>query len=331
MSEQISQLQQVGLELADAAGDATTTFSRGMIVSKYTANPGKQSVARVPQVIGTKSIMRVTGPGPLDYDVSMDFPLDAGMTGTGGLGDILATLFGSDSPVNLGSGRYKHVFYILDSAILPWLNLFSTKDNVKKQILGWRADQIKFSFKSSDGHCMVSASGIAVNEQDYNSSTPFLAFSSQPLMIPAMTTTLTLAGTTILNIDEIDITLKNTNERFRPIRNSRVISQAYNKAVEIEIAMKGLNFSSETFRTAYKNITAGPAFVMTITDTATTPNVLNFRFPTTYVKAFEGPNISDTDLMKINMTLLSTGDNTNNTISVTNSYSVSYDTGAAIS
>jgi hypothetical protein len=70
------------------------------------------------------------------------------------------------------------------------------------------------------------------------------------------------------------------------------------------------------------------AFLLTIAQSTT--NSISFSFPQCNITSFEGPNISDADLMKINMTLLATGTLANEVITVANDYAFNYATGVAL-
>lgn len=325
MSENISQLQQVGVVLgASTYGTAAASFTRGLIVSNYTANPAAQTVDRVPEVRGSLATMRVTK-GPLDYEVTIGFPLDVSAVNAGGIGDFLASLMGTDTG-SVAGGTYTHRFTVSETALPPWLNLYSTKDYVPKQITGFRVNQIKISIKAGDGYIPVEVTGIAKDESDL-AAAQILTFASAPLIIPSNTTTFTVGGVAVDNFESVDITLKNEVERFRPVGSSRTIANGYRKAWSTEIAMAGLNFSSETQRTAYKNVTSS-AFNLVLTDSAS--KTFTVALPETYIKAFEGPNVADTDLMKINMTMFSTGTLANQYVELKNNYNLRYDTGASI-
>jgi hypothetical protein len=324
MSEQISQLQQIGVALASAYGTPSISFTRGLLASKYDANPGKQSVDRVPQVLGTKAIMRVTK-GPLDFDVSIDMPLDAGASAGAGIGDFLATLMGTDTATKAG-GLATHVFTFKEAALLPSLNLFSTKDAVHKQITGFIAQEIKFTIKSSDNFIPVSITGFAKDEEDL-AAAQTLAYSALPLIIPSDAATLKVGGASVANFEQIEISLKSEGERFRPVGLSRAIANIYSKTYRVEIKLTGLNFAAETQRIAYRDVTTS-SFELDIGPVFT--NDLHFAFPQCNITEFTGPNIADTDLMKINLTLLATGTLANQKVTIGNDYLINYSTGVAI-
>jgi len=282
MSENVSSLQQVGLELgAGNYGTAATSFARGLMVTSFTANPGAQSVDRVPEVKGTLGISRVTK-GPLDWDVSLGFPLDVSTTGGAGIGDFLASLMGTDTG-SLAGGVYTHKFTVAETALTPWLNLYSTKDYVPKQVSGFKCNSIKFSIKSSDGMIGVEVGGVAQGESDL-AATQTLTFAAAPLMIPSNVTTFTVGGTAVTNFESVDITLKSENDKFRALGTSRGITNAYRKAWSVEIALSGLNFASETQRTAYTNVTSS-AFNLVLTDSGS--KTISFVFPETHIKTVE--------------------------------------------
>jgi len=325
MADNVSVLQQVGVALgASTYGTAAVSFTRGLLATNFTANPASQTVERVPEVKGTYGINRVTK-GPLDYDVSLGFPLDVSVNAAGGIGDFLAALMGTDTG-SVNTGVYTHAFTVQESSLPCWLNLYSTKDYVPKQITGFRPSSIKFSIKSSDNFIPVEISGIAKDESDLVAAQT-LTMASAQLIVPSNVTTFTVGGSTVTNFESVDITLTNEIERFRPLSSDRTILNAYRKMWSVEIALSGLNFASSTQRSAYKDVTSS-AFSLTLTDSGA--KTLAFAFPECYIKSFEGPNVANTDLQKINMSLMATGTLANQTVTLKNTYANRYDTGAAI-
>lgn len=321
----ISALQQAGVALGAAPyGTAATSFARGLIVSSFTSNPAAQSVERVPEVRGTLGINRVTK-GPLDYEVSLGFPLDVSTNNAAGLGDFLAALMGTDTGT-VAAGVYTHKFTVSESSTPAYLNLYSTKDYVAKQVQGFRPTQIKVSLKSGDGFVPVEVSGKAQTESDL-AAAQTLTFPAAPLIVPSNVTAMSVGGLAVTNFDTCDITLKNEQEAFRPLSSSRNVGEVYRKAWSVEIALSGLNFASETQRTAYKDVTSS-AFLLTLTDSGA--KTITFAFPETYITAFEGPNVSDQDMLKINMTMMATGTLANQYVELKNTYTKRYDTGASI-
>ena len=326
MAEKISQLQAVAVGLGTSTyGTLSASFTRGLVVSKFDANPGKQSVARVPQVANTLGTLRVTK-GPLDYDATLGFPLDVGTAASASIGDFLACLMGSETG-SVAGGIYTHVFKVLESAVLPWLNLYSTKDIVRKQYVGFIPNQIKFSIKSSDGLIPVEVSGIYKDESDL-AATQTITFSTEPIIVPSNVTTITVGGSAVTNFEQVDITLKNEIDKFRPLSTDRTFANAFRKAWSVEIALTGLTFADDTERTKYKNVTTS-SFDLVLTDSDTTHS-LEFAFPQINYTAFTGPNINDQDLMKINLTGMATGTLANEVITLKNTYASLYTTGTAI-
>jgi hypothetical protein len=325
MSDCISQLQQSAVALGTSTyGTAAVSFARGLLVTNLTANPASQTVDRVPEVRGTLATTRVTK-GGLDYDVTLGFPLDVSATGAAGIGDFLAALMGSDAG-SVAGGVYTHAFTVSESSTPAYLNLYSTKDYVPKQIIGFRPTTIKFTIKEGDGFIPVEVVGIAKDESDLVAGQS-LTFAAMPLMLPSNITTITVGGAAATNFEQVTITLKNDIERFRTLGTTRTINNAYRKTWSTEIALAGLNFANETQRTAYKDVTAS-AFNLLLTDSGA--KTIQFAFPETHVKAFEGVNIADTDLLKINMTMFSTGTLANQVVTVKNTYAANYVSGLPI-
>lgn len=326
MSDVISQLQQCAVGLGTSTySTPSASFTRGLLVSQFTANPATQSVERVPEVSGSLRTGRVTK-GPLGYDVTIGMPLDVGSASSGGIGDFLAALMGTDTATSGGVGVGTHVFTVAETSTPPYLNLYSTKDAVAKQIQGFRPSQIKFSVKSGDGMCAVEVTGKAQTESDL-AAAQTLTFASVPLMVPSNVSAITVGGSAVTNFESVEITLKNEQEEFRPLSTSRTPANVYRKAWSANIALSGINFAAETQRTAYIGVTTS-AFALTLTDSGT--GSLAFAFPQVNITSFEGPNVADTDLMKINMGLMATGTLSAETITLRNAYTTNYGTGIAI-
>ena len=326
MSQDVSALQQIGVELGSGTyGTASSSFTRGLLAGSL-ANNMTQSVDRVPEVSGSLATRRV-GKGPLDFETSLSTFLDVGSNLSAGIGDFLAALMGTDTG-SLAAGVYTHKFTVSESAYPPWLNIYSTKDYVPKQILGFAPSQIKFSIKAGESWIPVEISGSSKDEADLVAAQT-LTYASAPLMVPSNITALTIGGTNVLCTDyeSIDITLKNEQEKKRVLCNSRTGVRPVRKGWSVEIAIAGFNPQSETLRTAFKDVTAS-SFGLTLTDSGS--KTIQFAFPETYAKSYEGPSISDQDLLKVNVAMIATGTLANQYIEIKNSYAKNYGTGVTI-
>jgi hypothetical protein len=321
----ISQLHQMGVALGSGTyGDATVAFTRGMLVSALTMNPAKQTVQPINEVRGNLSIRRVTQ-GGLDYDGSLSFPMDVGDATSASIGDFIAALLGLDTGTSLGGSLYKHRLQVLDTATPPWLNLWSDKDAVLRQYKGFRPASIKISMKAGDGQISCEVSGLYKDEADLAAQT--LAFSTCPLLLPHNVVTFTVGGASVTNFDTCDIEIATTQEAFRALGNSRVVNNVYRKDVKVEVSLSGIAFADETERAKYKANTTSSLGIK-VTDSAA--NYLELVAPETYWTAFEGPNVSGTDLLKVSGKHLVTGALANWYFDLKNAYSKRYDTGAAI-
>jgi hypothetical protein len=322
----VGALSKVGVALgASSYGTAASSFTRGLLVSSFTANPGSQSVDRVPEVGGTFRTRRVTK-GPIDYEASLGFALDVGDAASAGIGDFLACLMGTDTGTLVAGPKYKHKFTTSASAVPAWLNLWSDKDDVFKQICGYRPNSIKVTINSGEGQSKVEVGGIAKTESDLNSDQT-LVFSDEPLILASQATAFTVGGSTVTNFDSAEFTFSIDAERFRAISSSRDITNAYKKSLRCQCALSGLTFGTETERAKFK-ATSSSSLVLTLTDPNS--NYITFNFSEAYWSGFEGPNIDDTGLLKMSGTLMATGDPANIWVEIQNTYDKRYDTGATI-
>lgn len=321
----ISKLSKVGVALGSGTyGDAALAFTRGLLVSSFVANPGKQTVEPVNEVRGDLSIRRITQ-GGIDYDASLAFPLDVGDATSASIGDFIAALLGKDTGTNLGGSLYKHRLQVENTDVPPWLNLWSDKDATLRQYKGFRPASIKISMKAGEGQASCEVSGAFKDESDLAAQT--LVFSAAPLLLPSNVLTFTVGGATVTNYDTCDIEITTAQERFRNLGNSRVVKNIHRKDVKVEVSMSGLAFTDETERAKYKANTASSLGIK-IADSAN--NYLELVAPETYWTAFEGPNISGEDMLKTSGKHLVTGALANWYFDLQNAYSKRYDTGATI-
>ena len=304
MAGESGKLKHVGIELgAGAFGSASAAFTHGLCCTSFNCNP-KTSVEPIPEVRGKLSTVRVTRNAAIDYDAALVFPLDVGDLASGNIGHFLQSILGTD--IIGGSGPYQHKFTRADTSEPTWFNLYSDKDATEKQYAGFRANSVKFTLTSGEGQIPVEVGGIVQGESALGGAQS-LVFSASPILTPQQATTLTIASSPITNFESIEITIARTNERFRAVGSSRLINNQYTRDFRIDIALSGINFASETERDKFK---ASPgtasAFNMILTDSAS--NYLHFYFPELYYTLFDGPDINDTELLKISVSQIVTGD-----------------------
>lgn len=326
MTLETGKLQAVALALnSSTIGSLTTAFTRALLVSEFIANQ-EQKVEPVPEVRGSLAVRRVTK-GIVDYKPKMKFALDSGDADSAGIGDFLASLIGTEAGSNLTGGFYGHKFTLKESVEPTMFNLYSTKDSVNKQYVGFRAGSLKLSMKASDAVITCEVDGIAKDESDLTAAQT-LAYCDEELLTPHMATVFTLGGATIDSVESLDITIKREQEGIHTIGSTRTIGAlASGKQFSIEIAMNGLTFADDTERAKFKAVTSS-SFVLKLQDAA--GNFIHFYFPAINYTTWDGPSITESDLMRTNAVAIVTGDPANWYIDLKNKYGSRYDTGAAI-
>ncbi|MFA6198648.1 MAG: phage tail tube protein [Patescibacteria group bacterium] len=301
----VSKLQQVGLKVGGTTAYATasTTFTRGLLVRTFDVNPtdGAAPVSEVRSKFGPNRV----GLPMIDFDAAITFPLDVGDNASGNIGDFLNGVFGTDAVS--GTGPYLHTFSRNDTALPKYLNLYSDKDIDNKQYTGFRTEQVKFTIDAGSPEIGVEISGVFKDESEY-AGAQTLTYSGSPLLLPSQATTLTLAGNAVTTFSKIEITVKRTLERFHAVGSSRRISNAYSKDFSIDIACEGLDFTAETERDKFIAGTS-TAFNLILTDS--NANYLRFNLPTVYYQSWKGPDINDSELLKVNLVGFATGDSYN--------------------
>ncbi|MEO0205870.1 MAG: phage tail tube protein, partial [candidate division WOR-3 bacterium] len=247
-----------------------------------------------------------------------------GSAGSGGIGDFLASIYGDETGSIPESGKYLHVFSLLESAFPPWFNLWSDKDAVSKQVVGFRCGSLKFTIDGKEGQIPVEVEGISKSESNLSSQT--LTFSDKQIVIPSNATTVKLGGSTV-DLESIEITIEREQEGINTVGTSRDISTLISgKTFKISFALSGLAFSNETERTKFKNV-GSSSLELKIEDDAGW--YLHFDFPEIYYTAFEGPSISDTDVLRVSLNGMVTGED--HSISLLNDYQYKYTDGTLIS
>ncbi len=295
----VSRLQKVGLALgASTFGTASGAFTRGLLVSEFNVTPSG-GAGRVAEVRGTLATNRISIP-PLDYDVSMKMPLDLGDASSANIGDILLNIMGTDTVA--GSNPYTHTFTREDSATPDWHNLYSDKNAVNKEYRGFRANSVKFSIKGDASQIDVDVAGLLMTADDL-AGTQSLTFSGSPLVLPSQASTFTIGGSAVANFDSVEITIFREYQRFHPIGNSRVITNAYGKTYGIDVALQGLDFANETERAKFLAATSS-SLNLILTDANSM--YLRFNLPEVYYSSWEDPAIADTDLLRVSAGMIVT-------------------------
>ena len=182
--ELVSRLHKVGVALGSGNyGTASGSFTRGLIVTEYAVDQA-QTVEPKPDNRGALNIRRVSK-GPLEYKATLNFHLDVGGPASAGIGDFLASLFGAETGSIPSPGKYLHSFGILQSALPPWLNLWSGKDAVRKQVTGFRASSLKFAVDGKEGQIPVDVEGLCKDESTLDVD-QVLLFSDKEVLTPSM-------------------------------------------------------------------------------------------------------------------------------------------------
>jgi len=323
--DDLSQLKKVGINLGGTTfGALSTSFTRGLLATSFSVTP-KQTVERVPEIRGDLSTLRVTK-GILSYEPSLTFPLDTGDADSAGLGDFLASLFGTETGATAGAGLYTHTFTVNNTGAPPALNLYSNKDAVAKQIVGFRVGQVKITIKATEPVIQVEVSGIAKDESDL-AETQTLAYCNSAIITPQMASALTLGGAAC-NFEDITITITREQESKKYIDNTRVINDLVSgKTFQVTIEATGVNFANETERAKFKTGTSS-SFVLTLTDDVS--NYITFNFSEIYYQSWEDPTLNDSNVLTIGLAALATGALTGVWVTIKNAYAKRYDTGADI-
>lgn len=323
--DKLSRLSSIGINIGGASiGALSASFTRGLAVSSFGVTP-KQDVKPVPQVRGDLSTMRVTK-GVISYEPALSFPLDTGDADSASIGDFLASVFGLETPTAVGGGIYKHKFTVKNTGTPPWLNLYSNKDAVAKQIVGFMVGQVKISIKANDPVINVEVSGIAKDESDLTGAQT-LAFCDSGIITPQMATALTFGGAAC-TFEEITLTFTRSQESKKYIDNTRTVNDIISgKDFTWTIEATGINFANETERAKFKARTSS-AFRLTLTDDAS--NYIDFNASEIYYTSWDDASINDTDVLTIGIAALATGALTGVWVELQNAYAKRYDTGADI-
>jgi hypothetical protein len=330
MPVDVSQLTKVGVALGSGAyGTASGSFTRGILASAFGGVSPQHTVNRVPSVRGDMSTQKTTK-GPIRYPgLAMTFPLDVGNLTSASIGDFLASIFGNESGVDEGAGIYSHQFDIQSATDTPpWLNLWSDKDAVNKQIQGLRVGSLEFSLdgNADDGVIPVTVGGICQTESDL-SADQSLVFSDEPLLTPADASTISIGGA-VTNFDILTITITRGQVGFKPISNVRTINELISGTeFSMIITAEGLNFATETERDKFKGNNS-TSFALTLTDSNS--NFLQVTAPVVDYQTFDGPDISDTDILKISCAMIVKDAPGDFYVKLQNEYSNKYTDGSAI-
>ena len=221
---------------------------------------------------------------------------------------------------------YKHKFTLKNTGQPCFLDIWSDKDQTHKVLLSNRVQSVKFSIDGKQGLINADVSMTAKDEAALVDQT--LAFSDEPLLTPHMATVFKVGGASVTNFESVEITLSREQESLMFIGNSRVTGDVVSgKTFMFDIVLSGLNFADETERAKFK-ANGSTSFELKLVDPNT--NYLHFVCPEIYYKTFDGPSISDTDLLRISLAAFVTGSDTAHYIELQNRYTKNYETGATI-
>lgn len=308
MSQLSSRLKKMGIEVGTGQfGSASTTFTHGLLGSALSVNP-KTDVKAVPEVRGGFMTRRVTTNAGIDRDLTVNFPLDLGDMASGNVGQFLAAIFGVDTVGAAVGGIYPHVFTRLDDSQPPWFNIYSDKDPVPKQYMGFRPKTVKFTLKAGEGLIDTAVTGAVQSEETF-SNPGTLVFSGSPIVTPQQVTV--SVGLCDVFYEEITLEITRDNEAFRIVGPSRDIHDLLTKSFQIKLTCKGLVMPSEVIRNAFLAGTSDQ-IVLTLTDGA--GKTLVFNFPEMFYTVYDGPDLKDTDILKVSIDSIVTNDNYNVTL-----------------
>lgn len=326
--DEISRLKKVGLALGSSTyGTVSSSFTRGLLVKDFSCSPA-QDIKAIPELRGTLDTVRVTK-GPITYSAKTSFALDVADATSAGIGDFLGSIYGTDTGTLVAGSPnlYKHKFSLAQTGNPSWLNIWTDKDATSKQYTGFMPASLKVNFSAKEATISCEADGILQTESTL-ASDQSLIFSDEPLLTPQGITVLKLGGSSVTTFESIDINLKREQEPIQFLGSSRVIGELVSgKAFSIELSLNGLKFANETERAKFLAVGA-TSFELKVLDANS--NYLHFVFPEIYYTTFEGPELNDTDVLRISMAAIVTGDSDNHYIELQNTYSKGYDDGIVI-
>jgi hypothetical protein len=325
----ISRLKKVGVALGTSTyGTPTVSFTRGLAVKDFSSDPS-QDVKAIPELRATLETRR-TSKGPIDHTAKLSFALDVSDLTSAGVGDFLGSIYGKDTgTVVVGvPTKYKHKLQLKHTGNPSWLNFWSNKDAVRKQVTGFMPANVKFSINAKEGSIPVEVDGILKDESALDSDQS-LVFSDEPLLTAHNASVVKLGGADVTSFETTEIMLKRSQEGLNYIGTSRKIGELVSgKDFEIALTMGSILFANETERAKFLANT-NSSFELKLLDANS--NYIHFLFPEIIYSAFEGPALNDTDVLRLNMNALVTGDSANHFIEILNEYNKTYDTGATIS
>ncbi|MBU0579491.1 hypothetical protein KJ628_06015 [Patescibacteria group bacterium] len=292
MSIGASKLGQMGLAKETAWGTAPASITAGLVITSEEFNPDV-GVEVLTEISGTMQDRRV-GRGVTQWNGSLEFPLEIGGQGVGGVGEFLSSIFGTDT-ITGAADPYTHTLSVLEATEIPSYTLWFDRNVGKYQLKGFRPSSVAISIDRGASTIPVTISGIGQREEIATAKT--LLYSTELPMTPDLVG-VTVGGTAAAGWEKIDIEISRDLEAINTLTGNDYIGYLLSKAFSVKISGSGVYGTTnldDTMRSAYRNRTP-IAIIATIQLSANRSIV--FTFPKVQLDSFNGPKLSGSDIVR---------------------------------
>lgn len=323
-------LKRVGLGIGTGtyAQYPAATFTRGLYVQTFDCDP-LQDIKPIEELRGTLPPQRRTR-SVLDFKPKMEFALDCGDAYGAGFGDMMGALLGTDTATIVSPGVFKHILTVADTVEPPYLNLWTDKDPVTKQYVGFRPGSIKIGLVAKDGEAKVTIDGILQKTIDgYGTET--LVYTNEQVLTGHDATIVKLGGATVdlpEGFQKIDLEVKRGQSPQHLIGADRNIGRLISGTdFELKVSGDAIVFSDETEKNKFIANSAGQFQIKLVSPSSA---YIDFDFGTMAYTKFAGPALKAGDVLTQSFDAFVYGLTSTFKITIQNGYGFNYCTGAAV-
>ncbi|MBU0650237.1 hypothetical protein KKG63_03540 [Patescibacteria group bacterium] len=264
---------------------------------------------------------RRTGRGVEQWKGTIEFPLEIGGQGVGGVGELLSSVFGTDTVSGIAD-PYLHTLTVLEATEISSYSLWFDRDVGYYQLQGFRPSSVSISVDRGSSSIPVSINGIA--QQEVSSTTKVVGYSTELPMTPQMAG-VTVDGVTVDGWEKVDVEFSRELEAINALTGNDYIGLLLSKTFTAKLSASGVFGTTkldDVVRSAYRNRTP-MAIVITIQISANRSIVMTF--PKVQLDSFKGPKLSGSDIVRADFTgIILKPDTGNNKVEIKNSRVSSY-------
>jgi hypothetical protein len=314
----VSKLGRLGVGREPSYGTAPT-ITEGLVITSEDFTPDI-GVEAFEEIAGTMEYTR-TGRSIEVWNGTLEFPLEIGGEGVGGIGNFLGPLWGKDV-VTGTTDPYTHTLEVESKAELDSLTLWFDRNVGYYELTGFKPNTLTINIDRANKVINVTTGGTAQKES--TSTDKVLQFSSELPMTPDIVT-LKIDGVIADGFERIDLEFSRELEPITGLTGTNYISHLVSKLFSAKFTGAGVFGTTkldETVRSKYRN---RQTLNMEIEIKLSDSRKITFTFPRVQLDTFTGPKLSGSDVVRVDFSgLILKPTSGKNTCVIVNSRSTSY-------